>query len=395
MKVSYFLKDWVKPILGGKSYKEWEKESLHLQTVPIPNKKLAQELENACSKNGGFLTYGEFLQIEQFGKNGYHETHSAHGFTQTHSAWKNAIFSYLQTHNIHQVIELGFGNGSLADELYGLSQKNNYQLTWSGIETQESFCRLIQKRYASKKFNSYLGAVEQTVDKLPYYNKALIISSYFLDSVPPEIVIHQNKTLSYPDSMIGITVRDGVLQEFILSSQDLETKHIRFENGVITINNTSFDISTWKLAPMQRAYVTFDAFATLHHVIKKVKDPSVLIIDEVRTSREVLSSQHILSPLYLSIKNRYGFTPRTAYKRSGDLLYYYPLYLSSILSFLRDSGFSNIDYDPEAKLIAKITNKKWVADKKFRYLLCFGVFASEKKNALNPIFLTFPEHGRL
>lgn len=385
-----FLRDWTQPIIGGKKFTDWKKQDLNLQKVKLKNKKLSKELEMACQKDG-FLTYAEYLQIEQFGEHGYHAHHKDHGFTPTYKIWSQAIFSVLQKNSIHTVIDVGPGNKYLAESLFKLSQKNNFSIQWNGVEIEESFRESIKNAFKDKKFNSFFGRIEKSIDKLPYYNNAFVIFSYALDSIPPEILVHTRQEIGYPDTMLGIKVENGILTEFILDEEDLKKKDIAIKNGIITFRNTVFDLSSWKLAPMQRGYVTLQSFSDICKIFQKVKNPSLLIMDEVRTSPEVLRSEHILSPLYLNIKNRYSFSPSKAYERAGELLFYYPLFLTSILSFLEDSGFQNIQFGPEEKVSSEILGKNWTPDKKFRYFLCYGFLGQRKIKPKKIIRLLFPQ----
>lgn len=392
---SNFYHDWMRPILGGRDIHEWEKQSVSLQTVELKNEKLSQELENACNKAGGFLTYSEYVEIEQFGANGYHSTHKHHGFTPSFKIWKNAVFQYITRHNIHEIIELGPGNGYLAEDLLNICEKNHFGLTWNAVEIEDNFRENIQKRFGKEKYKKFVGDIVKTIDKLPYYNTALIISSYCIDSIPPEIFVNTKNTITYPESIIGIRVKNNVLTEFILNQTQLHAKHFKIEKGICIFNGISFDLSSWKLAPMQRAYIILKGFKTLYDTVAKVKHPTLLTIDEVRTSQEVLRSDHFLSPLYLSIKNRYRFNPETGYKRAGELLYYYPIFLSSILSTLKSMGLTNITYDNEQKLAAILENKTWIPDKRYRYFLCYGFLAKGTPKMIKKITVSFPEDIRL
>ncbi len=389
-----FLRDWTQPIIGGKNFTDWKKQNYNLQKVEIKNKKLAKELEIACQKDG-FLTYSEYLQIEQFGKNGYHAHHTDHGFTPTYKLWSEAIFSYLQKNSIHTVIDIGPGNKYLAESLYKLSQKNNFPILWNGVEVENNFRETIKNTFKDKKYKSFFGRIEESIDKLPYYNNALIIFSYVLDSIPPEIFIHTRKEIGYPDKMLGIKINNGYLEEFILTDSNLLSKNIFMKEGAVIYKNNSFDLSSWMISPMQRAYITLQSFSDTCNVLKKVKNPSLLIMDEIRTSPEVLSSEHFLSPLYLNIKNRYSFTPQKAYERAGELLFYYPLFLSCLLSFLKDSGFQNIQFGPEEKMVSELLNKTWIPDKRFRYFLCYGLLSNKRGQSKKTIRLLFPQPQKL
>jgi hypothetical protein len=71
-------------IAGRNNYEDWKIKNYSLKKATIKNKQLSEELEIACQKSGGFLTYAEYLQIDQFGQNGYHANYKDHGITATH-----------------------------------------------------------------------------------------------------------------------------------------------------------------------------------------------------------------------------------------------------------------------------------------------------------------------
>ncbi|MGE5042222.1 MAG: hypothetical protein ACM3IJ_04955 [Candidatus Levyibacteriota bacterium] len=382
--------DFFRPILGGRKYEDWQKESFQLQKVEIKNKKLALELEEECKKRGGFLTFAEYVQIEQFGKSGFHNTHFYHGFTPTFKTWADAIVQYVSGNDIHHIIEVGPGDGNLAHLLYKGFQKKDFRVQWTGVEILEKQRAVIENRFKDKKYAEFFGGVAQDLTALPYYNKALIISSFCIDSVPPEALINTKKASGIPDAAIGIKVEDGFLEEFILEKGQLKKKGMDLENGIFTKNGISYDVRAYRLSPMQRAYLTFDGFRLIYDAAKQVKHPTILVIDEVRDTIDVLRSDHILSPLYLSVKNRYKFNPHKAYERSGEVLYYYPFYLDSLLSMLRGMGLAVTEYDLEPKLAAKLSGKPWAPDPRVSRYLCYGILANGTLTKNNTFKLSFP-----
>lgn len=387
--ISEFLSDWVQPVLGGKKYEDWEHESLKLQTVTIKNKTLAKELESACEKNGGFLTYAEYLAVDQFGDNGYHMRNKKHGFTYTHTNWAKAISSYIKLHDIHQIIEIGPGIGILAHELFSLSKKHNFPLKWSGVEVSDPFREHIKHVFRGKKYKDFLGQLVKTISELSNQTDALVIMSYCIDSVAPEIVTNTKSAISTPNAVIGVKIIGDTLSEFILNENDLSKKGIKIIGTTLKIKDSTYDISSWKLAPLQRAYITFESFSMLSEIAQKVENLHLLIIDEVRTETNVYHSDHILSPLYLNVKNRRHFTPRQGYIRSGEMLYYFPFFKETLISVLKSLNLVQIESDIEPRMAAKLSGKNWKANPRFRYL-CYGILAHGKPKIPKIVHLEFP-----
>src|SRR6185437_13570321 len=89
-------------------------KKIHLLTnIQIKNTQLAKELELACVKYQGILTYAEYLTIEQFGKYGYYATHITHGQTDVDTRWGTALARYCIENNFRTIIEFGCGTGEL------------------------------------------------------------------------------------------------------------------------------------------------------------------------------------------------------------------------------------------------------------------------------------------
>lgn len=378
LKFHNLLTDYGPKILGGKKYNKWQKERFKLQSVEIKNKKLAQELEHECRKNGGFLTYSEYINIEQFGLHGYHATHTSHGFTTSFSLWPKAILQYLKKHSITSIIELGPGDGKLFHKLAILAEKEGYRFTWYGIEKVAAFREKILSQVKNK---DYIGGIFETEEKLPRLENTLILSSYCLDSIPPEILINTSLKEGAANSVIGIQIEGGILQEFVLTEAQLEEKGLKLKNGKFTKNHISLDFSKWKLSHMKRVYYHVDSFEKLYKVIDKTKKSHLLLIDEVRESiYESFKSDIIFPPLFLSVKNRYAFSPATSYNRAGELLYYYPIFVPFTKIFLLNSGFQNISCNFETKAALEIIGEKWTARKNMRHL-CFAI-TSRSSNPL-------------
>lgn len=376
-KLLNLLSDYGPKILGGKKYNHWEKERFTLQTVEIKNKKLAVELENECKKRGGFLTYSEYLHVEQFGKNGYHATHSSHGFTPSFHIWPKAILQYVKKHSIKSIVELGPGDGKLFHKLVSLAEKENYKFKWYGVEVSKTFQEKIIKRTGNK---TYFGGVFETPSSLPQLHKALILSSYCLDSIPPEILVNASPSETIPNNIIGVIIKNGILQEFIPEKNQLLQKGISINNGILKKDELLFDFSDWKLSHMKRLYAHIDSFHKLYQVLNTTKNAHLLIIDEMRESiYESFNSDIVFPPIFLSIKNRHTFTPIQAYARAGELLYYYPIFIPALQGFLDAFGFKNITIDYESKTAREMIGEKWIQRKNVKEL-CFACTARHHNN---------------
>lgn len=116
-------------IAGRKNYELWKKENYSLKTAKIKDKKLAKELEDEYSQKGGFLTFAEYLQIDQFGKNGYHANHALHGETNAHKHWAKAVVCLCLEKDFEKIVEFGPGEGKLALEVIKLAQKMAKEIT--------------------------------------------------------------------------------------------------------------------------------------------------------------------------------------------------------------------------------------------------------------------------
>lgn len=178
-----------------------------------------------------------------------------------------------------------------------------------------------------------------------------------------------------------------MLQECVLDKNILNKKGITIENGILKKGNISYDFSNWKLTHLKRFYAHICAFEELYNVIQKTTDSHLLTIDEVRSSiKESYSSDCILPPVFLSVKNRFGFSSKKSYARAGELLLYYPLFLPALISFLTSVGFKNITYAEEPKAATDMMGEVF-QPKKSRKSLCYGVVA--KKTGESKIEVSF------
>ncbi|MBP7832638.1 MAG: hypothetical protein KA035_02605 [Candidatus Levybacteria bacterium] len=377
------------PLLGGRSYKEWESQSLKLQNVSIQNKKLAKEFEEECIKLDGLLTYSEYLKIDQFGENGYHKTHSAHGFTSSYKLSAPSAFQYIQIHDIHTVFELGPGNGNFAIELCKIAREKKYILTWHGSEISSDFRIKITQRFHKENLYNFLGSIIESPYNFPEIDKALIVSSYCMDSIPPEILTNTSSRINSPQAFIGIDVKNNTITERILTPDQCKKKGISISDSIITYKEQKYDTANIALAPFQRIYLTLGSFNLLASTVDKIKYPHILIVDEFRSMSNLYRTDHLLTPLTLYTKSRHHFVPQKSYMRAGKMLFYYPIYLSMIISVLQSVGISNIEYGEEKFQLKKMLGESSIQQNSMGP--CFAIFGSGKTKPKSIISLAPPQ----
>ncbi len=377
-------------VLGGmKNYESWKSKSYSLKKVEIKNKKLAKEIEDACQKHGGFLTYSQFLDYDQFGKNGYHATHSIHGITPTHNAWGKALLALCRKQKISHVLEFGPGVGQLAVEILKEARKNKHEMTWSGIELNKDFHKQIKDRLAKNGFSKNLSEIVTLPSEIKTKKKSLVIFSYCLDSIPPEIFVNTTTKKSFPNSMIGVKVKDGWLEEFLLRSSDLKERGVTFEKGVyVSPEGFSFDLKSWKLHPRQRAYIGIPAFITLTEAANKFNDSTFVIIDEFRPLPFLWETRHLGLPKDLNKFKRDVENLEKAYMESGKNLFYYPSFFITFYKFLNSLGFRSVKHEIEQKMAKDLVDKRWISVKNY---LTFAFLAQNKsKNKTTQFRIDFP-----
>src|SRR5258708_36665998 len=94
-------------------YTTYRKEIKLISACMVKNKLLYQELEQACNRQGGILTYAEYLTIDQFGKHGYYATSTQHGKTDVDKRWGQTLALYCHNFGHDTLIEFGCGMGEL------------------------------------------------------------------------------------------------------------------------------------------------------------------------------------------------------------------------------------------------------------------------------------------
>jgi len=345
-------------ISGRKNYSAWKSKNYSLRKVTLKNALLAKELEKTCSEKGGILTYSEFIEIDQFGKYGYHATHTDHGMTNVGKRWPDAIIALCKKNNISDVVELGPGTGDVAIELQKIARKQNLKIYWSGVEKNEELCDIIRKRFEKNNFTQYLKKITTDLSKISLSRKSIFLLSYILDSIPPEILVNTSSKSAFPNAMIGITVKDGVLEEHILSIDELKKKNISFHNGIIKYKGLQFDLHSWNLYPMQRAYIPLQALITFTTCIEKTTDDSlIVIIDEFRPPPNSWETNHLCLPRDLHTFTRDITNLEKAYQDAGKTLYYFPMYFDLFYKVLPSFGFRSIKYDIEQKISQELAGK--------------------------------------
>jgi hypothetical protein len=324
----------------GRKLVDWEAKNFRLQTVKLPNSKLTKDLEKLCLANGGALTFGEFISEEMFGKNGFYNTHNEFGKTPVDRLWPEAILNLCQKNSVSFVVEIGSGDGALGKETLELAKKKQLNLSWTGIEINQSLWKEIQK---NKPQNF---SILNSVGKLKLH-KTLVVFPYSLDSMPSEVIIN--------NAVLGIKINGGILEEVLLSASDLKKRGISFKNGIFKINNYIFDFSSWILRPNQRAYLPISGLINIIECVKKMnKSSKFLIIDEMKPNPKIGATYHLGTPRVLNSMLRDYETLDSAYKNTGNNLWYFPMYQKPLVGFLEQLGFTEIVFDGEAKTAANL-----------------------------------------
>jgi len=363
----------------------WRLPEYSLVSTKIKNKKLADELEKACEKDG-FLLYSEYLQIAQYGKNGYHSTHTYHGRTDTYTRWPESVVRLCEKEQLHHIIEFGCGDGTLGLETMKYARSRNYPLHWTGIDMNQEELEKAKRMF--EKEHIHPDIYRLATEFLPLHSQlstSLVLFSYSLDSIPPEIFINTNtqnrKTM--PNALIGITVKEGLLSEIILTEKLLKQKNISFRQGIYSDRSgLRFDLTSWQLYLYQRAYIPIHSFAVLSEYAREIpKNSLFVILDEFQPPLFGNNANHLCLPKDLDkyTYNREAKNLKKTYQNSGNDLFYYSSYLQTYMSVLKSLGFTDIKYEEE-RLYAEILSGK----PKFLLFgqpLIYAIFA-RNKNAI-------------
>jgi hypothetical protein len=380
-KINYHLsrgKDW---------YNTYKKNVYFASNVKIKNTKLAWELEKECEKRNGVLTYAEYLTLDQFGQNGFYTTNLLHGKTNVEKRWGGALAHYCQQMGHDTIIEFGCGTGEL-----GIATVKAYKhlmkrkLSWNGVEIDKQIHTKIINNFRAQNLQDSLEKIAATIDELLPKEKALIVFPYSLDNIPPHVFLNTKNYDSYPNAILGITVKKGLLSEVIIPAEILNKKGISLENGLFTQDKFIFKLTGWKLRKGQRAYIPVDSYKTIYTYAKKFDKATILIIDEFRKEPWFFNLENRGVPKSLYEKNLLTNERNRYYREGGEHNLYYPLYKDSLLKFLTAIGFRSIEYEIEPKKAAELQKKPWFAiAKNYTTFAFFAKDFAEKKNNIIPI----------
>lgn len=313
-------------------------------------------MENACQKNG-FLTYSEYLNLDQFGKNGYHLNHKHNGMTNVPDRWPKALVEICKINNFQSIVEFGPGNAELGAETLLEAKKENLKLSWSGVEINPNLQIQAKKLFAKYHLTHQLNQLVSNIKDLKFSNPCLFIFSYSLDNLAPEVFVNTEKSMGVPNAMIGLTINNGQVSEKILLKEDLQKINIDLKNGIYK-DEYSWDLNEWKINPMQRIYIPIEACKTLVHTIKILPPKSViLIIDEFSFVDREESEFHIGLPSDLNSFVRKAEDLDSFYLNAGSHLLYYPLYLSSTIDLLQKMGLK-VQEEDEFSMVRLLTEGK-------------------------------------
>jgi len=376
-------------IVGGKkNYEEWRTKNYSLKQAQLKNKKLAEEIENATRKSG-FLTYEEFILLDQFGVNGYHATSRDHGITPTHKYWGKALSYLCKEEGISHVLEFGPGRGDLAIEILKESQKINFDVTWSGVELNKDLQEEIKRRFVQEGFKNKLNEIVSDISQLKTRKKSIVVFSYSLDSVPPQIFINTKSTKDLPNAILGTILNQGILREIILDPNELSKKGISLSGGLFKKDGISFDLSSWLLHPKQRAYIPIQAFSILANFAHKFPTSTFVIVDEFRPPPYPWETGHLEIPKDLHRYRRDIEDLEKGYKETGENLLYYPIFFVTFYKFLHALGFRSIKYDIEQRLAKEISQDNWHSLKGL--FSTYAFIAQDKNKGKNPLPIEFPK----
>ncbi|HEX8965205.1 MAG TPA: hypothetical protein VF820_02100 [Patescibacteria group bacterium] len=334
-----------------------------LCTIELKNKKLAKELEDEANKIGGYLTYGRFLHIIQFGKHGYHMYHNFYGMTDTCKRWGKPLATLAKENNITQILEFGFGDGALGVEIVKKAKKLGLDLTWHGVEIVDDLLEDARKLFKKNHLENNLGQLSTSLEKINLKEKVLFVCSFSFDSIPPLVFTNTTNSVNTPNAIVGVQIKDGFLSEVILPNAFLEKHSISLKKGIYNHQGTRFDLSSWKLFPNQFVFLPTYALSYLKEASKILPAFSKLvIIDEFETSPISFETTHLCMPKDLGKfgPNRRYKEITDLYKNAGSDLLYYSSYIPTYAAALSQLGFTDISYDGEYKTVSKIIKQNYI-----------------------------------
>lgn len=316
-----------------------------LFSARLENLKLADELEEECNKQGGILTYSQYHQIDQFGKNGYNAHSNSIGSTNMDKRWGEALANFCRQNNYNYIIEFGCGNGELGIATVKAFKKlSNKPITWLGIEINTSLHENIKKKFTDEKLENSFGGIVTSLDSIQKINRTLFVFPYAVDSIPPEIFVNTRDMISYPDAIIGVRIENGVLREQIIPQELLKMKGRSLNNGFYKRGKHTFDLRTWKLRKGQRAYIQTNALAVLSEYAARVSDDcACIIIDEFRNNPFSFGSGVLGIPKDLYKKKECKDIEKY-YRQTGKNYLYFSIYFDTFYKFLHFFWVSRLSY---------------------------------------------------
>jgi hypothetical protein len=300
-----------------------------LVSATIANKLLAQELATFAKEKKKPLSLCDFFTISQFGKHGFHATHTYHGLTNTYLHWPPALLALCKKNNIHHVVDIGCGEGKLGRALLSLAEKENHTITWTGVD-------ILVKQYHT----SFAKQLPKVIA-----HPTLAVFSYSLDSIAPQLFCNTNTKPGPPNAEIVLQIKNDKIQETLTPVP----KHAA--------------LSSWTLKPFQRIFIPCKALALLKKTLLLLPLGSLIVIIDEFCSLPSSQSNEPLA-FFRDLDLYYPPTPSNArlaqeYAQAGNNILYFPFFINTITQLLLDCGYKIIEKDSEAAVAnALITGKK-------------------------------------
>lgn len=165
---------------------------------------------------------------------------------------------------------------------------------------------------------------------------------------------------------------------------------MRLINGVFTIHEKTFDLTQWRIARGQRAFIQINAFEFLMDIIEKSPEATtILIIDEFRPPEVSWQRNHLSPPRDLMGYIRDYGDMAEFYKNAGKHLLYFASYAQTVRQFLEDSVVEHVKSDID-KRFEKVVTGKEVKLKPGLYLCLYYIGNVTGKRSRKSIKLHFP-----
>lgn len=347
-------------LAGTANYETMRKKDTQLRHIQLPDTPLTKELEDVCRKKKRPLLYSEYLSLELYGKYGFHVNSRVHGETGVYRHWPKALRALCTAKDLHHIVEFGPGDGTLACETIHDAVKNNYNLSWSGVEINDILVKKIRQQFEKTGLSKQIRQITNSLEAIKTKPQSLYLFPYSLDSIPVEVFLNTTSSVSFPNALLGIRVENSMLHEEVLTPDVLPNYGISFTNGTFTDSSgVTFDLTSWKLFPYQRVYLPIHSFSLLARFSKKLHPTDyVLIIDEFSESILFVDTNHLSLPhdLYTYKKKQ---TIDQLYKNMGKNCLYFPTYADTMYAFLHNLGFSSLHYDIEQKMAKELSQQSW------------------------------------